>query len=449
MQPKESIGLFRICTPKRRREGAFGTLFPGGTLIASNGRRGPTLNERIPWDEGGSLGDANLKTALGYAKFKGVPRVLVLDAGYLVTADILEGAADLGWSALSIPTKGKGAAKGAFVGDLLKAVLLHRPDFIITVNHLGFDEGGALAELLAEYRIFTASWFVDHPMPVLGPAGNNSSDCVQVFCFERTALAWLSARGYENPKYLPTGANRRRFHPDRIRDDLKQQLACDLSFAGNSWWTKARIEPDKKLRKAAERAAKKIPSNRKSLQNGFESGLRKAVPGTRREQYAAAQVMLAEASMQRRRAFVRALQPVGIRIFGDPNWETMAPGVDLKPFLDNETSLPALFAGCSVNANVTAEQMPTALNQRVWDVPSVGGFLLTDDQADVFDFFEDGTDISVYRSLEEAADKVRYYLAHPKERLAIARRGLEKVSKHHTVTHRLRHMAEVMQQRYG
>jgi spore maturation protein CgeB len=399
--------------------------------------------------KGVKLGEGRLKQALDYPKFKGPVRLLVLDTGYLVVRDLFDGAADLGWEVFSVPMKSKGEADSAFLADLLKALVHHRPDFIITMNHLGFDEKGILVGILADYKIPTASWFVDHPMPILGPAGINSSPFIQVFSFERTSLVWLSAHGYEDPVYLPTGANRRHFHPAMIDRELRETLSCSLSFAGNSWWTKARCEPEPSIRKAAEKAARRFRIDKHASLDGLESMLVRSFSGAPRDRYAVAQVLLAEASMQRRRDFARALNPLGIRIFGDPYWDKMAPGIDLVPFVDNERGLPALFSACSINANITAVQMPTAVNQRVWDVPAAGGFLLTDDQEDALMHFEENKEIAVYRTFEEAADKASYYLSNDRERAAFSACALDKIDKFHCLTHRLKVVGDKMKRRFG
>ena len=161
------------------------------------------------------------------------------------------------------------------------------------------------------------------------------------------------------------------------------------------------------------------------------------------------QVLLAEASMKRRRGFARAMAPTGLQIFGDPYWSEMVPGIKLSPAVDYQKGLPALFAGSAVNANVTAEQMPTAVNQRVWDVPGTGAFLLTDAQEDALEFFYEDEEIVVYRRFDEAADKARYYAKESEKRQAIAKRAFEKVEAHHRVTHRLQKMVEVMRRRFG
>jgi spore maturation protein CgeB len=93
--------------------------------------------------------------------------------------------------------------------------------------------------------------------------------------------------------------------------------------------------------------------------------------------------------------------------------------------------------------------MPTAVNQRVWDVPGTGGFLLTDAQDDVRRFFVDGTDIALYETFEEAVEKASWYLQRPDEALKIAARGHAKIEAAHRVTHRLLEMYQVMKARFS
>ncbi|HET7363209.1 MAG TPA: glycosyltransferase [Burkholderiales bacterium] len=67
-----------------------------------------------------------------------------------------------------------------------------------------------------------------------------------------------------------------------------------------------------------------------------------------------------------------------------------------------------------------------ALNQRVFDVPATGAFLLTDYSPELEAYFRLGEEIVTYRDVDELRDKARYYLAHDAERAAIARRGYER-----------------------
>jgi spore maturation protein CgeB len=82
-----------------------------------------------------------------------------------------------------------------------------------------------------------------------------------------------------------------------------------------------------------------------------------------------------------------------------------------------------------------------ALNQRVFDVPATGAFLLTDYSPELEELYRVGEEIVCYRDVEELRDKARHYLAHDAERSAIARRGYERALTLPTIRDR---MAEVI-----
>jgi hypothetical protein len=67
-----------------------------------------------------------------------------------------------------------------------------------------------------------------------------------------------------------------------------------------------------------------------------------------------------------------------------------------------------------------------ALNQRVFDVPATGAFLLTDYSPEIEEHYKPGEEIVCYRDVDELAHQVRYFLTHEERRAAIARKGYEK-----------------------
>ncbi len=397
------------------------------------------------------MNESTLKQTLGYIKFNNSPNVLVLDTGYLVVNDIIDGAVDAGWTVSNIKSKAKGSGDGDFIKRLLYALVDNKPDFIITVNHLGFDDKGILSNLLMEYDIPVASWFVDHPMPILGGAKNAATDNTQIFCFERTALGWLKDRGFKEPSYLPTGTNIKYFNTGYIDTLLVKKLAHPLTFAGNSWWIKAVGEPKPVIKKSADMLMRKIAVNHNSMADGFSARFKKIrlKVAKDRDRYSALQVALAKASMNTRSRFAKALAPLGLRIHGDEHWRQFVSGLSVVPFVDYKKGLPALFLASHVNANVTAEQMPTAVNQRVWDVPACGGFLLTDYREDAVDAFKENEQIVVYKSFEEARDKAAYYLKNREFAKKIAKEAHDEVHRHHKISDRLTVMYSVMKKRFS
>ena len=92
--------------------------------------------------------------------------------------------------------------------------------------------------------------------------------------------------------------------------------------------------------------------------------------------------------------------------------------------------------------------MKEAVNQRVFDVPACGAFILTDYQKGLDELFDVGKEMIVYRDKDEIPVLVKYYLDNPEKREAVAKKGAERVLKEHTYKHRLDVIIRAMKVRY-
>ncbi len=108
------------------------------------------------------------------------------------------------------------------------------------------------------------------------------------------------------------------------------------------------------------------------------------------------------------------------------------------------TEMPKVFHASRINLNITMRPIETGLSLRIWDILGCGGFLLTNYQAEIPDYFEIGRDLETYESMEELEQKVQYYLAHDEERLEIAINGYEKTARLHTYEIRIAEMIRVL-----
>ena len=68
-------------------------------------------------------------------------------------------------------------------------------------------------------------------------------------------------------------------------------------------------------------------------------------------------------------------------------------------------------------------------NSRLYELPANGVMQICDRGAGnaTAELFEEGREIVLYDDMEEAIDKIRYYLAHPEEREKIALAGYRRV----------------------
>lgn len=123
------------------------------------------------------------------------------------------------------------------------------------------------------------------------------------------------------------------------------------------------------------------------------------------------------------------------------------PNIHNKGPAESRIEMPKIFHLSKINLNITSKTIQTGLPQRFWDVLGAGGFLLTNYQTELCDFFDLGIDIETYGSFEECADKIRYFLKHDSKRKKIALNGYKKVCDYYTYEHRIRQMEDILIQR--
>ncbi len=112
-------------------------------------------------------------------------------------------------------------------------------------------------------------------------------------------------------------------------------------------------------------------------------------------------------------------------------------GVRVKDSVDYREEMPLVFHESAINMNFTIRNIRTGLPLRIWDILGAGGFLLTNYQIELGDFFENEKDLVYFDSLDDMMRKAEYYLNHEDERRTIAQNGFEKVRQYHTYEHRI------------
>jgi len=82
--------------------------------------------------------------------------------------------------------------------------------------------------------------------------------------------------------------------------------------------------------------------------------------------------------------------------------------------------------------------MTDDVNMRNFEIMATGSLLLTSYLPDFEDLgLIDGKHLVLYKTLDEAVEKVKYYIEHEDERTAIAQAGYEHTIKNHTIQHRV------------
>jgi spore maturation protein CgeB len=109
-----------------------------------------------------------------------------------------------------------------------------------------------------------------------------------------------------------------------------------------------------------------------------------------------------------------------------------------------------LFAVSRIHLNFLREQNKDSHNVRTLEIPGYGGFLLTQRSKEQSEeLYVEGREIACFETVDELKEKIRYYLEHEDERLAIAQAGHERAVREHQAIHRLQRVVEDTQALLG
>jgi len=104
----------------------------------------------------------------------------------------------------------------------------------------------------------------------------------------------------------------------------------------------------------------------------------------------------------------------------------------IKMFSQSRLSLGFATAGDSH----LADKRLTHLRLREFEAPMSGALYLTEDQPELAEYFEPGTEVLTYTDRADLLDKARYYLAHQEQSERIRHAGLQRARRDHTWQHR-------------
>jgi len=396
---------------------------------------------------------------LRYPKFRSDRLTVALfDFGYFLTEEIARALEALGHAVVRVRGR-KDEAFAGILGRAVETIASDRPDFFLTVNHFGFDEEGELSDLFRSIEMPAAVWYVDSPDLVVRAFPGNASPFCCVFVWDEGYLKSLKAVGFGNVAYLPLAADETLFRPRAMSSAEKRRIGSDVGFVGNSMVAPARewlLRVGRTLRPAVERTAQRLGSARDlTYREAAEAALHDderaafdALSPKEKSVFEAA--VLWRATLLYRLVRLRALEDFRPFVRGDAGWKGLLNGkFRLGPQLSYYGELPGFYNACKVNFNATSVQMGTAVNQRAFDVPACGAFLLTDRQPSLETLFEVGEEVIAYNDIDEIDDLARFYLRNDSARESVAAKGRGRVLREHTYRHRLDTIVRRLRELFG
>lgn len=380
-------------------------------------------------------------------------RVLLINPDYFLIPEVIRAFGQLGHEARLVRFHKRQEPGEQVLRRILTEIREFPPDLVFTVNHLGFDREGLLLEALHRLRVPSVSWYVDSPSLILSLYEGPKSDLAFIFVWDPTYLPEVRALGFERVFTLPLATDPDIFSP--ARGGFTGTWRQPLAFVGNSMVGSlnqklARLPATPEFQKLYNRLLQAFMARPfRSLKDllvceGLTAHpLLRSLDREGRSDLEAA--LLWQATLEYRRTCVAALAEFRPVIYGDPDWRLLlGKPFRLRPEVNYYDDLPQIYAATAINFNATSLQMRGAVNQRVFDAPAAGGFVLTDFREQLAELFHLEEEVAYFSDPEEIPDLVRFYLKRPQLRQRLTARARERILAEHTYRHRVAAMLDLV-----
>ena len=286
------------------------------------------------------------------------------------------------------------------------------------------------------------AWTVDSPLISLYHQSVFNS-CNNIFIFDKFFYYELKQLGVKNIYYLPLAVN-----TDRLNSQLnsqtreeKDRFSADISFVGSMYHKNSYDDIKDKLPPylrgyfdAAMLAQLNIYGD-----NIIDELLTVDI----RLVFESTFLGFKLANIERVRTLNLLAKKNKVALYTDEQ-DTSLINVDFKGTVDYMNDMPKVFNNSSINLNMTIRNIRTGIPLRVWDILGAGGFLLTNYQIELTDYFKNEESIVYYEDMYDCCKKAEYYLLHEDKRRQIAAKGHELVSKKHSYINRVKYILDVI-----
>lgn len=384
-------------------------------------------------------------------------KILIYRYGSICEPDVIDSFRRLGLTVIEEATeitdkKISDAKRLQLVEKILKT---EHPLFVFSINFYP-----VIAEICHIYKTLYVCWTVDSPVPELFSASIRRSTN-RVFLFDRAQYQYFAQYNPGNIYYLPLASGTERF--DRIISAItasdRKAYSTDISFIGSLYneknplrglnglsdYTKGFIngltEASLKIygcNLAEAAVTDELAADIKACDPDFYT-LENAVADPDRYVAAHSYIGMQIAETERIRTLNMLAQYFTVDLFTKSDTSALQ-NVRLHNGASSLTEMPKIFHLSKINLNMTIRPIQTGLPLRIFDILGCGGFLMTNYQEELPEYFDIGTDLEAYSDMEELTEKCAYYLEHDREREQIARNGYEKVRSQHSYIHRLTEM---------
>lgn len=330
-------------------------------------------------------------------------------------------------------------------------------DLVFTVNYFA-----VISNVCQREHIPYVSWTCDNPLISMYHK-SVFHDCNYIFTFDQTNYLEFKQMGVKHIWYLPLSVDAKRLDSLMNQADDLYQYQADVSFVGslyerNSYdkiksslpeylrgYFDATMEAQMNLSGANIIEPMLTTEILEELQKYFRLEKSEGSFSDLGLIFQTTVLGFKIAEIERRRALLELSKYFKVHVYSNSDTSDFL-NIQYCGSVDYWSQMPKVFRASKINLNMTIPNIKSGIPLRVWDILGSGGFLLTNYQAEIPYYFEEGKDLVCFDGIEDMRDKVRYYLSHEEERAKIARSGYEKVKEHHTYVDRLSKILKIVKE---
>lgn len=297
-----------------------------------------------------------------------------------------------------------------------------------------------VAKLCDKHQIKYIAWVYDSPI---------NTDKIEyyqyptsyIFLFDRLETERIQALGGINIFHLPLAVNTHRLDQIKITKEDIQNYSTDISFIGTFYSSPLKqfmsVQKDyekgyidaivdcqlqiygynfveemitDELHKCINKQLQSIGYKGEALaKRGIVHSINKMVTHTERL------VLLNMLGYGRKVTYYSTEQP------------SMLSHLSYRGTANYFTEMPKIFHLSNLNLNPTLKSIQSGIPLRALDILACKGVLFSNYQPELLEYFEDGEDLILYESIEDAVEKADFYLSHPELLLSIRENGYQKV----------------------
>lgn len=384
-------------------------------------------------------------------------KILFYRYGSICEPDIIKTFQELGHTVYENDTEiyNKNPVLGKIIKEINNFIQLHPIDCIFSINFYPM-----LSEICQIYHIPYISWVVDAPVLELY-ASSIKNSYNRTFIFDYTLYSEICNFNPENIFYLPLATNvssKEKAITDAVLSS-SAGYSAKISFIGSLYTEKC---PYDSIGSLSEYSRGYLESIMKAQENIYgyyfieellTDELTAEIKNSCSEFYTISETsfltdkrLIAQYYIGGKITSMERIHTMELLSCHFPTTIYTGSDTSFLPDLMNrgtaktKTEMPVIFHNSEINLNTTAKTIRSGIPLRLWDIMASGGFVLTNFQSELPEYFESGIHLDTYASMEELLEKCNYYLSHDKQRKEIATNALEEIKSKHTYDIRIENL---------